>query len=1379
MRTAAIIAGGAFFVATALATLPLSRLRQASGAPSPSLSRHHTSIVMLPESPEPVPSIGKISAWIRSVLRGNAAAQKVAKEKLLAAGDAAVGLLKQSRHESVSPQERQRFQSVLNDIALTDALHGPMVTFRSNNCSLHDALAAVCAQAGLGCQLPRNCKRLSEHLRINIQHQLFWNALLRIARVTGVSPDADYGPGLVFSRHGLFTNGALVAVNGAFAVVIKSTTLHHTKQRGKSGRRRTVARMICRTLYLPTKGTFIQVGSPKATLALNTNGANLPVASNLFSVVKYGIPPGDIISGYPGTLTAGPFDATSPRIIRLKLVAPVAVSLNPAIISADNLNSGRAEIDTGGMRFLFGKPKDVKGKWGVAMDASTPPWLAKSLPVQALLSRLSSFPHGPCFFTTADGRQLGNPSGFAHAYPSKRQYEFFPLDSKPAGVFVKTYARMVAVRVPFVFTNIPIPLSKTSAGEGVIPQPPMIISENIRVRSQSPMVTVDREVVMPAESRHFLADGAKISDWIADLSGKSHAARAAAGKKLILAGDAAVPSIKAALSGWTTPGMRRRMRSVLAEIAQADAVRGPLVTLKLKNAPLRTILQRLCMQAGFSAQFSDLHLAIAARRLTINVTQQPFWKVIQRIAMVTDVRPEGNDYWGAGLFTFSNFGVFNASTPVYTDGALLLAVQRSSTDQTITFDADRGHRSAGGFSLNITGLWALGDSQVVQLGPARFSRAVDNHGMSLLASAKASVEVPVSAVNYEFLFNPHLIWPFATSTTIRTLKGELPITLAVAPRIRRIGNLDSGHAVIQVDGLHIKWGKRTGVVENPLNPRLDRCSMHITVTPDANLRSLPATAFFMRSLPQNNSLAYTPSIGGVLGFQSQSGRQLSCRVGKHVNASGWSYEVRVRGGLPVTAWARVYTRFIRVHIPFSFHNLPIPGDSGVALKPMIRPKLIDRPVSIPGRLIMRGHPHRKPIQAGQLEHWIRELSSPSVSRRRAAARQLIIAGNKAIPPIQNALMSTADPPLRRKLLSILDSIIAAHDLRGPIVSLNMRHASVRAALTQLCSQVGIPAYYNVLPPSPLATYRIRHQPFWKAIQAIAAMTHVGPVANIYSNGHLRFGRRNLFASDVPVVIDGACALAIQSIRRYQTNWLVRVDPANKKRGFTASCVALWAPASSQILEQVGPLHATELITDPHGKLLRAAPVKTSQSIWPRKHDDVVFPLQLHLPWPPPNAASMALRGTLRMYLSGVRQTLQLNHLRFGRAALTDDGMNLRFGKPREISGGWKIRLHIGITQGFSYHGKTNHWLPFAQMPIERRFVHHLFDDKELRLYSGDGRRLRITGHRGGPLASRGWGYYRYTLNVAGAEPAKATMAFFTRTVLVKVPFDFRDLPIPR
>jgi|GEM_PF-3072254 len=1325
----------------------------------------------------PAPTAAQISMWINELKGDNSRAQKYANQHLIEAGDAATRLLTAAQSGAASKPVARRLRHVLHAIALADALHGPLITLRCKSCTLRSLLTSVCASSGMWCQLPRNCKRLSERFEVNIQRQLFWNVLLRIAKATGISPSQGDPHSLLFSRRGLFSNGARVAVNGAFAVVIESASLKSTKQRTKSVKKDYDCQLDCNTLWVPTNKAFVQIGSLKAVSASGRKGRKLTVSGSAIPTSYYDMPIGQIISGE--TLTIGPIARTSHEIFRLALNIPVAVSMNLEIQSANNLNSGRAEIDAYGMRFMFGRPRPAKRQWGVSMNIITPPWQEKSLPVRAFLSRMDVFSPGPFTFTNTHGNPIGHPTGFGHGYVTKAQYEFFPLASKPTGVLVKTYTRMVAVDVPFVFKHTSIPLSTKSSSLPQATQPAIVTLQDIKVRSQPPVPAVLRQVVMPAQSHSTAATPSRVTSWIHDLGSQNPSVRAAAMKQLSVAGDAADPAIKTALNGWTTPQTRQDMRDVLNKIAQDDTVRGPLVSLKLTNAPLRRILKRLCAQVGFSAQFVDLHLAMAARRLTVNVQRQPFWKVIQRIAMVTDVSPEGNDSWGAGFLTFYQPGAFAKGTPVYTHGALLLAVQNSSTYQTIRFDGGRGHRTVGGFGLSITGLWALGNSQVARLGPARFSRAVDNHGRSLLASAKASVEAAVSAVKYEFSFGPHLIWPHPDSTTIRTLNGELPMTLAVTPHIRHIRNLDSGHAVIRISDLRISWGKRTGVVQNPLNPRLDRCTVHITVAPDANAASMPMTEFFMQSLPQGKSFAYTPSIGGVLGFKSKSGRQLPCRVGKQTGGSPWSYQVHVRGGLPVTAWAKVYTRFVHVDIPFSFHNLPIPGGSGVVLKPMVGPKIRNRPVANPGRLIMLGGPHPTAIQAGQVAQWIRQLTGPSIARRRTAAHHLILAGNAAILPLQKALGHAADPAQRQELLSILDSIAAADDLRGPLVSLNLQHASVRAALEQLCSQVGISAYYDQLPPSPLATYRIRRQPFWMVLRHIAAMSHIGPVGNNYSNNRPRFGHGTLFASDVPVVIDSACALAIQSIRRYQNLWQVRVDPTNKKRNFAASCFVLWAPTTNEILEQVGTLHATEIITDSRGKVLLAAPVKNTNNAWPSKQENLIFPLNIQLHWPPARGAALALRGNLRMYLSSDMRTLRITKLGFGHATLTDDGMNLVFGKLHKIPGGWKLHLYVRPVQGFFYHGKTSHWLPFAQMPIESRFTHNLCGGKELRLYSADGHRLRITAHHGGLLAKRGWGYYRYTLNLDGAAPTSATIKFFTRTVLVKVPFDFKNLPIPR
>lgn len=897
------------------------------------------------------------------------------------------------------------------------------------------------------------------------------------------------------------------------------------------------------------------------------------------------------------------------------------------------------------------------------------------------------------------------------------------------------------------------------------------------MRSQPPVPVVIRQVVMLPQSHSTAATPARVTSWIHGLGSQNPSVRAAAMKQLSVAGDAADPAIKTALNGWTTPQTRQDMRDVLNKIAQDDTVRGPLVSLKLTNAPLRRILKRLCAQVGFSAQFVDLHLPIDLRRLTINVQRQPFWKVIERIGRLTGVSPGGNDAWG-GIFTFYRPGAFVPSTPVYEHGALLLTGQRSSVTQTVNFDAAPGDRGVGGFSLNIQGFWAPGNSQIVKLGPVKFSRAVDNQGRSLLASNTASVMVPFSATNYEFSFGPDLLWPPADSVAIHYLQGELPITLAVAPHIRQVGALSGGKASIRGTGVRITIGKPTGVIEDPSNPRHDICTITISVQTGGNGTGSPVSNCFMQSLPQDVSFGYTPNIGGVLGFKSKSGRNLWCRLWKRADGQGWNYKVYVRGGLPVTAWAKFYSHFVRVHIPFNFHNLPIPASSGAVAKSMAAPSPKKPQPLHPSELIMPAVP-RPVVTKTQISRWIQQVVDSAPVGQPTAMRHLITAGNPFVPPIERALRHAVDPSERRQLLAILDAIAANHDLRGPLVSLNLKHVSVNRVVTQLCSQVGITAHYSQSLVWPRMTFNIRRQPLWKVLHRIADITNIGPIGNNYNNYRLQFGYQNLFSRDVPTVVHGACVLAIQSIRRYQNKWLTKVDPVNKKRNFAASCFVLWAPTTNEILEQVGTLHATEIITDSRGKVLLAALVKNTNNAWPSKQENLIFPLNIQLHWPPAWAAALAMRGNLRMYLSGDMRTLHITKLGFGHATLTDDGMNLVFGKLHKIPGGWKLHLHLRPVQGVFYHGKTSHWLPFAQMPIERRFTHKLFDGKELRLYSAAGHQLRITAHHGGLLAKRGWGYYRYTLNIAGAAPTSAAIKFFTRTVLVKVPFDFKSLPVPR
>lgn len=116
-------------------------------------------------------------------------------------------------------------------------------------------------------------------------------------------------------------------------------------------------------------------------------------------------------------------------------------------------------------------------------------------------------------------------------------------------------------------------------------------------RHQSAMTKVP-SVYLPAGPNPPGPSAKQISAWISGLASGVRAIRIAAQKHLLAAGDAVVPALKRTLDGSTTPSIRMMLRQTRRAIALADALRGPLVSLHLKKATLRTVFTRLYGQAG-------------------------------------------------------------------------------------------------------------------------------------------------------------------------------------------------------------------------------------------------------------------------------------------------------------------------------------------------------------------------------------------------------------------------------------------------------------------------------------------------------------------------------------------------------------------------------------------------------------------------------------------------------------------------------------------------------------------------------------------------------------------------------------------------------------
>ena len=897
--------------------------------------------------------------------------------------------------------------------------------------------------------------------------------------------------------------------------------------------------------------------------------------------------------------------------------------------------------------------------------------------------------------------------------------------------------------------------------------------------ARHPVAAPPSIVMLPRPGQVFTTK--QIADWVSKLSSPHITIRRQAKHHLIAAGTAAVAALKAALAGWTTPQMRRDMHAVLAAIARAHAIRGPLVTLKLTNAPLRIILRQLCRQAGLTAQFAGTRLHWTSRRLNIRVQHQPFWKVIQQIAYVTGIRPCGNDFYTpVGLFSFCRHGSLARHTPVYRCGALLLAIQASSAGETIRFTAPPAQHAAGGFGVNLMGFWAPGGTAIEQVGPVQFTQALDNRGKSLLASM-VSQNCYTSNSCDEFTFAPRLYWPSPHATKLTVLAGEVPVVLDSGPRIWRISRQAFGKAALTFHGLHIAIGKPTDVVTDPLNPQIGRCHIMVSISSDAGARLSPTTAGLLHAISVDLPSIFGPNIGGVLGFTGTRGQKLQCRVGRAFKGPNWSHIIHIQGGLPVTAWVKLHTGLSHVRIPFIFHNVPLPKGCSAESRLAAAPQALQHPRTGPATLIMPAHKPARPatpVTANRLAQWIHQLNSANAKHRATARRNLIRSGPAATIALRHALHQARRPLFRARLASVMDTIETANILQGPLVSLHLKHPTVQTVIRQLCLQAGLLPHLDQVPPLNLTSCNISCQPFWKVLRQLAHVTGIGPTGRRFNNYQPIFGSNSLLSDSVPISIHGAGAVALSSLHRFENHWLTNVGSGNPAQGFNAHFFVLWAPTPRQILEQIGGLYGTETITDAHSKIVLSTAFKTTQNCYPQTPQDGVFPLTVALHQPPSPAAALALRGWARIYVSSDIRTLHVNNIGFGHAALQDQAMNLVFGTLTQIPGGWQIPLRIS-TLNFFYHGKTNHWLAFAAIPLEHRFIRGLFAGREVRFYSTHGHLLHISAHAGGPVLSHGWGYYRYTINVIGGKPTRANIRFFTRTLLVKLPFNFTHLPVPR
>ena len=305
---------------------------------------------------------------------------------------------------------------------------------------------------------------------------------------------------------------------------------------------------------------------------------------------------------------------------------------------------------------------------------------------------------------------------------------------------------------------------------------------------------------MPATPQPAAPTGKQLSAWIRVIFQGPPAGVPAAEKHLTAAGDAALPALRHALAQPTLPSIRQRLRHIRAAIVQADALRGAVITLKLKNATLQTVFTKLCVPEGINPDFYPMFRSLSPPPpcfqhdfINITVQRQPFWQVMRQIALITGVGPTADGFAGQDLHIGGNLpmqpGVFGSRMPVDIQGAFVIALQwprpgprallipprpaspripiyhrlfahalspkRSATPGVQTLHVliigSRPHKMLIPGSapvkkkllLLMNVLWCPTGNRLITFGPMQITQAVDNTGKSLLVPARP--EAPRSA----------------------------------------------------------------------------------------------------------------------------------------------------------------------------------------------------------------------------------------------------------------------------------------------------------------------------------------------------------------------------------------------------------------------------------------------------------------------------------------------------------------------------------------------------------------------------------------------------------------------------------------------------------
>lgn len=396
------------------------------------------------------------------------------------------------------------------------------------------------------------------------------------------------------------------------------------------------------------------------------------------------------------------------------------------------------------------------------------------------------------------------------------------------------------------------------------------------------------------------ADIAKIKADIRDLGSDGNAVPEKAASELVAMGEPVVPYLKAALQGMTTPEMRHWLRSDLRSIAKINLLRGPLITLDLKNVTAATAIMDVCKQAGTTANVFNNNTPV---RISLNVKNAPFWKVIAILAQKTNLSPSYG-YWNNSRQEIS-FSQGQNIIGAYTsfDGAFAVSLINSTYQRMCNYEQVKPSRSSS-FTLQANLLMLTHETGNIQVQSIIITKAVDSKGQSLrspLMNNYFSGPQTGPVANCNFI----LKYPAHPGRRIKLIQGYIPVIAAVGRKTYVVHLSTTKSERLRIAGMKVRFGPES-LVNN---------EWQFTYVLSWPGMESPGQQDLQTQLANNNCMAGQASNGAAPNFLNL--------INTTDGPNQVSYIMQTNIKLAQIT-LRIYTRALNLKIPFKFTNIPMP-----------------------------------------------------------------------------------------------------------------------------------------------------------------------------------------------------------------------------------------------------------------------------------------------------------------------------------------------------------------------------------------------------------------------------------------------------------------------